>query len=59
MSDSETPEPEEESEWRFDVADVGDVEELTIEPESIDPVNAAFFLFGIGATIAVIVLFIT
>lgn len=56
MSDSDDPDDGagEDSDWRFDVADVGDVNDLTIEPEPIDPVNAAFFILGILATFALV-----
>lgn len=56
MTDADDADEEagDESEWRFDVADVGDIDELSVEPEPVDPINAAFFVLGIAATIALV-----
>lgn len=55
---SEANDGSEDADWRFSLDDVGPEaapSEPIIEPESIDPENALFFLLGIGLFLALVV----
>jgi hypothetical protein len=52
------PEASEDDEWTFALEDVGPDgvrDEPPLEPESIDPENAAFFLLGVALFLALVV----
>lgn len=56
---SETENGSEDDEWRFGLDDVGPeaaASEPTIEPESINPEHALFFLLGVGLFLGLVVL---
>mgnify|MGYP000654589682 CR=1 FL=1 len=56
MADREESTADDDQEWRFDLEDVGeDRHRPTVEPETVDPINAMFFLLGVGAVLALIV----
>lgn len=45
-------------EWRFTLEEVGADDSDLVEPEPVDPVNAVFFLLGVGATLALVITFL-
>ncbi|MFB6103727.1 MAG: hypothetical protein ABEJ57_01395 [Halobacteriaceae archaeon] len=56
MADSDPSSEADDQEWRFDLEDVGgEADPPAVEPETVDPVNAMFFLLGVGAVLTLIV----
>lgn len=56
---ADTEDGSDEEEWRFGLDDVGPeaaASEPVIEPETIDPENALFFLLGVGLFIGLVVI---
>lgn len=52
-SDDQSQDPDQD-EWRFTVDDVGDAPNRSMDPETVDPFNAVFFLLGVGATLGLV-----